>query len=114
MEENIKTVQTQDEGKTIAIIAYLTIIGLVIAFVMNNDKKHPFATYHIKQSLGLAAVSLVLWVIGLIPFIGWIISIIGFFVILYMWIMGLVNAVNQRQKPLPFLGNKFEKWFKNI
>ena len=28
-----------EEGKTIAIIAYLTIVGLIIAFVLNNDKK---------------------------------------------------------------------------
>ncbi len=27
----------KEEGKTIAIIAYLTIIGLIIAFVMNSE-----------------------------------------------------------------------------
>lgn len=27
------------EGKNIAIISYITIVGLIIAFVMNNDKK---------------------------------------------------------------------------
>ena len=49
-----------NEGKNIAIIAYITIIGLIIAYVMNNDKKDAFATYHIKQSLGLAATGLAL------------------------------------------------------
>lgn len=34
-----KTTTTQQEGKNIAIIAYITIIGLIVAFVMNNDKK---------------------------------------------------------------------------
>lgn len=33
----------QIEGKEIAIIAYLTIIGLIAAFIMNNDKRAPFA-----------------------------------------------------------------------
>ena len=27
------------DGKTIGLIAYLTLIGLIIAFVMNNEKK---------------------------------------------------------------------------
>jgi len=28
------------EAKNIAIISYITIVGLIIAFVMNSDKKH--------------------------------------------------------------------------
>lgn len=41
-----------NESKHIAIIAYTTIIGLIIAFVMNNEEKEPFAAYQIKQSFG--------------------------------------------------------------
>lgn len=36
------------QGKNIAIISYLTVIGLVLAFVMNNEKKEPFASFHIR------------------------------------------------------------------
>ena len=46
------------DPKTIAIIAYLTVIGLVVAFVLNNEKKDEFAAFHIKQSLGLVIISL--------------------------------------------------------
>ncbi|EGV44953.1 hypothetical protein BZARG_7 [Bizionia argentinensis JUB59] len=102
------------EGKSIATIAYLTIIGLIIAFVMNNEKKNEFAKYHIIQSLGLALTGLALGVIGMIPLLGWLISIVGFFVIIYMWIMGLMNAINEKQVPLPILGKKYEEWFKNL
>ncbi|WP_166963972.1 DUF4870 domain-containing protein [Yeosuana marina] len=102
------------EGKNIAIIAYITFIGLIIAFVMNNEKKEPFASYHIKQSLGLALTGLALGVIGMIPILGWIINIIGIFVLLYMWIMGLMNAINGKEKAVPFLGEKYKEWFKNI
>lgn len=103
-----------NEGKTIAIIAYITIIGLIIAFVMNNDKKNEFAKYHIKQSLGLALTGLALGMIGMIPLLGWIINIAGIFVLLYMWIMALVNAMNGQEKPAPILGNKYLEWFKNL
>lgn len=102
------------EGKNIAIIAYITIIGLIIAFVMNNEKKNVFASYHIRQSLGLALITLALSVIGIIPIIGWLISFIGFFIILYLWISGILNAINNKEKPIPLLGEKYEEWFKNI
>ena len=86
-----------NEGKNIAIIAYITIIGLIIAYVMNNDKKDAFATYHIKQSLGLAATGLALGIVGMIPILGWIINILGIIVLLYMWVMGLMNAEKKVQ-----------------
>jgi uncharacterized membrane protein len=102
------------EGKTIATISYITIIGLIIAFVMNNEKKNTFASYHIKQSLGLALTGLALGIIGMIPILGWIIDFFGLFVLLYMWIMGLVNAINGQEKPVPILGNKYLEWFENL
>ncbi|EMY79905.1 hypothetical protein pgond44_14583 [Psychroflexus gondwanensis ACAM 44] len=102
------------EAKNIAIISYITIVGLIIAFVMNSDKKHEFSSYHIHQSLGLGLTSLAIGFIGIIPIIGWIINILGVFVLLYMWIMGLVNATNEKQKPIPIFGKKYEEWFKNV
>lgn len=101
-------------GKTEAIIAYLTVIGLIIAFVMNNEKNYPFAKYHIRQSLGLVVVGLGLVLISLIPILGWIIYLVGLAVMIYMWIMGLVSAVNGRAEPVPILGGQFEEWFKNF
>jgi len=109
-----KAVKVNEEAKKIAVISYITIIGLVIAYVMNNEKNLDFAKYHIRQSVGLCATGLALSVIGMIPFLGWIINIVGIFVLLYMWIMGLMNAINAKEKPVPFLGKKFEEWFKNI
>ena len=108
------TNSTTDEGKTIAIIAYLTIIGFVIALVMNNDKKLPLATFHIRQSLGLMLTSLVVGMIGIIPILGWIINLVAVFFLLYMWIMGLINAVNSREKTLPFLGDTYAEWFNKL
>ena len=34
-----------EEGKTPAIVAYLTIIGTIIAYFMNNENKNPFASF---------------------------------------------------------------------
>jgi len=114
METTENNITMANEGKKIATIAYITIIGLIIAFVMNKDKEDSFAAYHIKQSLGLALTGLALGIIGIIPFIGWIINILGIFVLLYMWVIGLMNAINEKEKPVPFLGGKYMEWFKNI
>jgi len=102
------------DPKTIAIIAYLTIIGLVVAFVLNNEKKDDFATFHIKQSLGLVLLSLGLFIIGMVPILGWILSFLGSIFLLYLWIMGLINAINHKTKAVPILGHQSEKWFANI
>ena len=46
--------------------------------------------------------------------LGWIVNILGVFVLFYMWIMSLINAVNEKEKPVPILGEKYIEWFKNI
>lgn len=114
MDTTENNITIASEGKKIATIAYITFIGLIIAFVMNNDKEDSFATYHIKQSLGLALTGLALGIIGMIPLLGWVINILGIFVLLYMWVVGLMNAINEKESPVPFLGEKYKEWFKNI
>ena len=47
------TTQTKPAGKTTAIVAYLTIIGAIIAITMNNEPKHEFARVHTRQAFGL-------------------------------------------------------------
>lgn len=106
--------KTIEEGKTIALVAYLTIIGLVIAFVMNNDKKNTFAQYHIKQSLGIMLTGLALGMIGIIPILGWIISILGVLFLFFLWISGLLNAINGKEKPVPVMGEYYLKWFAGL
>lgn len=102
------------EGKEIAIIAYITIIGLIAAFIMNSEKKAAFANYHIRQVLGLAVTGLAMGIIGIIPILGWLVVIVGSILLLVMWIVGLINAINGVAKPVPILGEKYEKWFEGI
>ncbi len=47
---------TSDNGKTVAIIAYITLIGWIIALVMNNGNKTALGSYHVRQSLGIMCV----------------------------------------------------------
>mgnify|MGYP006169507651 CR=1 FL=1 len=102
------------QGKDIAFLSYLTIIGLVIAFVMNAEKKHEFAKFHIRQSLGLFLTAVVFSFINIIPLIGWMIWFVGVFLLLYIWIKGLMNAINGKEVTLPFFGDKYAEIFKNV
>lgn len=102
------------EGKAIAIIAYITLIGLIIAFVLNIEKKNTFALYHLRQALGLGLTGLVFGMINIIPILGWFISIIGFIILFIMWVSGLISALNGKEKPVFLLGEKYQEWFKDI
>lgn len=105
--------QTVNEGKTTAIISYLWIIGWIIAFIMNNDKKNSFASFHIRQSLGLVILLTIInildWQMGL-GMISWILDI-GVFV---LWILGFIGAIQGEEKKIPLLGDQFQEWFKGI
>lgn len=109
------------DGKTIAIISYITIIGWVISYIQYGNNKSQLAVFHIRQSLFLMlcafAVCIVSMCFAFVPYIGWIISLginlvlLGFLV---LWIIALLNAANGEQKPLPIFGNKAQDLLKGI
>ena len=104
---------TVTEGKTIAIISYITFIGTIIAFIMNNDKKNSFAAFHIRQMVGLIALQLVIYALRVyvgIGMIGWVLSI-G---LLILWVIGFIGAFQGEEKRVPLLGDMFQEWFKGI
>jgi uncharacterized membrane protein len=117
MEDQNQTTEDQNQttsDKAIAIIAYITIFGLIIAFILNQDKKDPFGSFHIRQALGIFISGIALSVVAMVPVIGWVAAVIGSLLILVLWIMGLINAINGNMKPVPVLGEKFAEWFKTV
>ncbi len=105
--------QTVDDGKTIAIISYLTLIGTIIAFVLNQNKQNAFASFHIRQSIGIGLLSFVISFITRFTYFNWIDNImwLGVFA---LWIIGLISAAQGEERKIPILGNQFQDWFKNI
>lgn len=81
------------DKKTTSIVAYITWIGLIIAFCA-GDKEG--AKFHLNQALVVFLFSL----LSVIPCIGWIWAIF----MLVCWIMGLIAAINQEEKPVPLIG----------
>jgi uncharacterized membrane protein len=95
------------DGKTKAIVAHITLIGWIIALVLNSSEKDEFASYYIRQLLGLYLLGLVL---SFIPILGWILNIVVF----VFWILSLVGAVQGEKKETPIVGKYFQEWFKTL
>lgn len=80
---------------------------------MNNDKKNAFASYHIRQSIGISLLSIALRVLLSFADLGQIGDIIGL-APLVLAIFGIINASKLEEKPVPILGDQFNEWFKGI
>ena len=93
-------------NKTMGILAYFGLLVLVPFFAAKNSR---FARFHANQGLVLFLAEVVLGaaggVLGLIPFVGWIISSAIGIVCLAFMIIGIVNAANGKAKELPLIGS---------
>ncbi|MDC9723006.1 MAG: hypothetical protein PSN34_09585 [Urechidicola sp.] len=105
-------INSSNNEKSAAIISYFWWIGLLIAFIMNNNNKSYFASFHIRQSIGLSILS---FFIGLLVQIGFTtfapILFLGLFI---LWVIGLLSAIKGETKPIPLFGDLFQDWFKSI
>jgi len=107
------TNQTIEEGRTPAVIGYITIIGTIIAFFMNNDKKNEFTSFHIRQALGLWLTFFALgYVVGI--FDNWFITLAFWLFFGVLFIYGFINAVAGKLQEVPILGAFYQKIFSSL
>ncbi|MEY3239576.1 MAG: hypothetical protein RIR11_1014 [Bacteroidota bacterium] len=104
-----------DDGKMVAILAYLTIIGFIIALVLHmGDKKSSLGGYHLAQVLGLICMGVIVVILSIIPILGWLIGIVVGILMLINWIVGLINAIGEQEKPMPIFGKLFDRTFRSL
>jgi uncharacterized membrane protein len=103
-----------NEDKTVAIVSYLTLIGFIIAIIIHNNKKTALGAYHLRQAMGLVLGNVVFSMLMVIPFLGWIVGVVGLIFLFVLWVIGLVSAINGQKKPVPLLGPLFQEWFGTI
>ncbi len=97
--------------KTVSILAYIFLIGVIWYFVDDSVRGKANAKYHVKQALNLAIISFVVtMVLSFIPIIGWILLPIVQLFFLVLWVMGLVRAMKQEKKTVPVVGGWAEKY----
>lgn len=105
--------QTIQDGKTIAIISYFTIIGSIIALLLNNEKKNQFAAFHTRQGLGLCLTYMVLGYF-VSQFDNWLISSAFWIGLGVLFIFGIAAAITGKLQEVPLLGALFQKLFASI
>jgi uncharacterized membrane protein len=107
----------------LAFLAYLlSILGWL--YVLLFHRKDKFLLYHAKQSLGLTLAALggpvvwvgVGWIVSWIPYVGFILAVALFsllmalyFALVVAWIIGMVNALQAKRKPVPVVGRWAER-----
>lgn len=95
-----------EENKVIAAIGYISILCLLPLLLKPKSK---FAQFHGKQGVILFIGAVINMFIGVIPFIGWLLSLIGFLAILILSIIGIIKALNGEYWEMPYLAEYAEK-----
>jgi uncharacterized membrane protein len=110
-----------DDGRTVAIVSYFSILGWIIALVIHTNNKTSLGVYHLRQTVALFVVAIgtgiVQMLLVFIPYIGWALDILLMFVyfgLFVLWIIGLIAAINGQKKPMPFIGKNAQRWFSGI
>ncbi|MDG1397936.1 MAG: hypothetical protein P8P88_06075 [Polaribacter sp.] len=102
-----------NEGKIAAIISHFWVIGLVIAFVMNMNKKNYFTSFYIRQMVGL---NIFQFLNGAIIYkyistsASWLVGVLIF----VLWLLSLISAIKGEEKELPIVGEHFQNWFRGL
>lgn len=104
---------TIEEGKTLGLVAYLTLFGTLIAFFMNKDKRNAFTSFHVRQALGLGLLYIIMgYVISY--FDSWMITYAFWIFFSVLFFYGLFGAITGKLNKIPLLGDFFQNAFKSI
>ena len=89
------------DKKTTSWVAYCTFIGWIVAYCA-GDKEG--AKFHLNQALLVWIANIIVSVVGVIPIIGWIVALVGGIFVFVCWLLGLIAAIKEEEKPLPLIG----------
>ncbi len=96
------------DDKTKSIVAHITLIGWIVALVLNQgDNKTELTSFYVRQMLGLILLSILGSIIPIINIFAWII-------VLVLWVLSLMGAINGEKKLTPYVGEYFQDWFKAL
>jgi uncharacterized membrane protein len=92
-----------DNARLVAILAYVTLIGWVVALFLHQGDRSALGTFHLRQALGLYVVGAL---VSFVPAIGWLLSLVAF----VFWLLGLIAAIQGERRPTPWIGEYFQQY----
>ena len=92
------------DNRLFAILPYLfsCIAGIIVGIYVKDSE---FVKFHIKNSIRIDIAVLLLLVICIVPFIGWVVAIIGLLVLGVIDIIAIVWAFQGKAKELPIISS---------
>ena len=99
-------------GKAKAIIAHITLIGWIIALILNMNDKDEFASYYIRQYLGI----MIIGVLGnaALNMVNGTLAMVWGVIMLVAWLLSLIGAITDKKNETPVVGSYFQDWFKGL
>jgi uncharacterized membrane protein len=106
------------EDRISAVLAYVPVVGWLYVFLL--QRKNTLALFHLRQSIGLflflilvvVVWAVVAWIIAWIPYAAalsvatFTMVILAFIFGVLAWLMGVINAMSNKAKPLPIFGQR--------
>lgn len=112
--------QPAGNGKTVAILSYITWIGWIIALVLHSSYKTSFGAFHLRQSGLIMILFAVLSLLGrifskspLAALSAFLFGILSVMLLVFI-IMGILRAANGDTKPLPYIGDYAQKFLAGL
>jgi uncharacterized membrane protein len=102
------------DQKTISWVSYLTLIGWIIGLVSYNSSpdKSSLARFHLRQMLGIMLLSVAISIAATI--LSFALGRFGVYmnlITVVLWVLGIISALNGEEKPVPIVGDFFQKTF---
>ncbi|MDB5125137.1 MAG: hypothetical protein JWP94_3266 [Mucilaginibacter sp.] len=121
----VHRISDNSNGKTAAVISYLTIFGWIVAyFGFHQGKKTDLGSYQLRQTLlfyivyiviryGISFIFSPLWVSEGVFSLYYCLKLIEFLFFI-LWIIGFIGAINGEKKPIPFIGERAQTMFSTL
>ncbi len=104
-----KSLNDMEDGKPWAFVGILLwLLGFFIVFFMRRNNR--YAMYYAKQGAILSIVYVIFALLRGIPFIGWIIYLVGSIFVVFLWVMGLIYSLSGEEKEIPIIGEFAKRW----
>jgi uncharacterized membrane protein len=114
--ENTGAVNANDD-KLITILSYFGLLWIV-SYILYGNKKSEYNAFHLRQGLGVIilyfVVMILSYILAYIPILGWLVILGLYILLLVFWIMGVISAAQGTQKPLPLVGKLIQDILKAI
>ena len=106
------------QGRAAATLSYIPLAGLLFSLFLHYGNKNSFSAFHLRQSLGLHVAMMFIYLFGymiqIIPWLGWWVKNFLWLGLFILFIIGIINAANEKRKVVPYLGETFAKVFSGI